>query len=280
MELTIRPLATIAEYREAEALQRAVWGLDDLEVVPDHVLLTAQKNGGLALGAWAPDQGGARLVGLVFGFLGLARDGRLKHCSHLAGVLPDLQGQQVGRQLKLAQRERVLGQGVGLITWTYDPLESRNAALNIGRLGAVCRTYHRDLYGGMRDSLNTGLPSDRFEVEWHLTSPHVERRLAGAPRPALAQLRAEGLAPLNRVAPGPLPRPEEPAGPIAGERLLIAIPPGFQAIKAADMPLARAWRAQTRALFEAAFAAGYTVTDLLHEAGESCYLLERGFSPG
>src|SRR6185436_11873728 len=89
---------------------------------------------------------------------------RLKHCSHQLGVLPAYRDQDIGYRLKLAQRDWVNLQGVRLITWTYDPLESRNARLNIARLGAVCRTYRREPYGVMEDTLNAGVPADRFQV--------------------------------------------------------------------------------------------------------------------
>lgn len=272
MEITIRPLATIEEYREAEEVQKAAWGVDDREVTPDHVLLTAQKNGGLCLGAFEP---GGRLLGFVFGFLGLSPAGELKHCSHLAAVRPEHWSRRIGYRLKLAQRDHVLAQGVRLVAWTYDPLESRNAALNIGRLGATCRTYHHDLYGGMRDGLNAGLPSDRFEVEWQLDSPRVAERLAGAvPSPSLAELLAGGAVLLNPPLPGAPPRPAETERAPAGPRLLVAFPADFQALKAADMGLARAWRAQTGRLLPAAFAAGYAVTDVLREGDVSYYLAE------
>lgn len=272
MELNIRPLATIDEYRAAEEVQRAAWGLEEREITPDHVLLTAQKNGGLTLGAFTP---GGELIGFVFGFLGLGPDGRLKHCSHLAAVVPAYHSRRVGYRLKLAQRDFVLSQGVELICWTYDPLESRNATLNIRHLGAICRTYHRALYGSMRDGLNAGLPSDRFEVDWWIKSDHVAKRIAGAAAPTLDQLQAAGATILNPPLPGPPPLPAEQEQAPAGPQLLIAIPAHFQALKAADMGLALAWRAQTRRLFEAAFSAGYNVTDLIRAGEVSYYLLEQ-----
>ena len=279
MSITIRPIQTHQEYRAVEALQQEVWGLDPVEIVPDHLLLTAQKNGGLVLGAFDTSTAGEvdRLIGFIFGFPGLTPDGRLKHCSHMAGVAPAYQNRRVGYRLKLAQREHVLAQGIELITWTFDPLESRNARLNFHKLGAICRTYLRDLYGSMRDALNVGVPSDRFQVEWWVASSRVVDRLQGtAPDLSLAALQAEDVPLLNPVPPGDLPRPPEQTRPIAGDRLLIQIPAHFQAIKAADMALARAWRLHTRALFEAAFAQGYTVVDLLFEEGQSFYLLRRG----
>lgn len=279
MAITIRPIQSIPEYRAIEQLQREIWGLDDVEIVPDHVLLTAQKNGGLVLGAFEvqPETGEEQLVGFVFGFLGLTPAGQLKHCSHIAGVAPAYQNQNVGYRLKLAQREYVLRQGIELITWTFDPLESRNARLNFHKLGVTCNTYLRDLYGGMRDSLNVGVPSDRFQVDWHINSPRVLNRLRGEfHTPGLQVLLDAGVPIVNRVLPGDLPRPPDTTLPLEGEQLLIQIPSHFQAIKAADMELARAWRAHSRALFEDAFARGYVAVDLLFEAGESFYLLRTG----
>src|SRR3970282_1162763 len=102
----------------------------------------------------------------------------LKHCSHMLAVLPEYRDQKIGYRLKLAQREAVHEQAVRLITWTYDPLESRNANLNINRLGGIVRTYKRNHYGEMQDGLNAGLPSDRLLVEWWITSNRVKQRLS------------------------------------------------------------------------------------------------------
>jgi predicted GNAT superfamily acetyltransferase len=277
MDIRIRAIQSHDEYRAVEQLQREVWGLEEVEVVPDHLLLTAQKNGGLVLGAFDAASGSeeGQLVGFVFGFVGLSPNGEVKHCSHMTGVALAYQNQKLGYRLKLAQREHVLAQGLDVITWTFDPLESRNASLNFRKLGATCQTYLRDLYGSMRDALNAALPSDRFRVDWHIASAHVADRLRGS----LTSLRSEGAALLNRPLPGDPPRPANVSLPIQGARLLIQIPAHFQAIKTADMGLARAWRLHTRALFEAAFAEGYVVTDLLFEGGQSFYLLEKDWIP-
>jgi predicted GNAT superfamily acetyltransferase len=282
MNIEIRPIHTHDEYRGVERLQRQVWGLEEVEVVPDHLLLTAHKNGGLVLGAFDISSGeeGGQLVGFVFGFVGLSPDGGLKHCSHMTGVAPDCQNQNLGYRLKLAQREQVLAQGLDRITWTFDPLESRNASLNFRKLGATCHTYLRNLYGGMRDALNTALPTDRFQVDWHIASTHVADRLRGKRKGLqLSSLKVEGVPLLNPPLPGDPPQPAETTFPIQGARLLIQIPAYFQAIKRIDLSLARAWRLQTRALFEAAFAKGYVATDLLFEEGQSCYLLEKDWTP-
>ena len=291
--IEIRPVQTHDEYRAVERLQREAWGQGDLDVVPDHVLITVQKNGGLVLGAFeavaeeGPGNREDRLIGAVFGFVGVAPGGQIKHCSHILAVAPACWNRNVGYRLKLAQREQVLAQGLDLVTWTFDPLESRNARLNFHKLGATCNTYLRDLYGQMRDDLNVGLPSDRFQVDWHVASDHVAQRLRGdragpsarlRAGPSLSSLRAAGVPILNRPLPGDLPRPAQVIPPIEGDRLLVQIPAHFQAVKSADEGLARAWREHTRALFEAAFGSGYTVVDLLFEEGQSCYLLEKDWT--
>ncbi len=200
--LRIAPLTTVAEYAECERLQQLIWESDAIDVVPRHLLMTFQRHGGIVLGAF--DAAG-QMVGFAFGFLGQtapdnagASSRAWQHCSHELGVVREWRGQSVGYQLKLAQREWVLRQGLDLVTWTYDPLELANASLNIGKLGALCRCYLRDFYGTMSDSLNTGLPSDRFEVAWHLASPRVVRRVQdGWRRPQLARLIQAGAAIVN-----------------------------------------------------------------------------------
>lgn len=281
MAIEIRPVQTHNEYRAVEQLQQDVWGRSSIALVHTSVLLTAQKNGGLVLGAF---ERGARpesnlgnsvgLVGFVFGFVGLTATGTVKHCSHIAGVLPRYQGQGVGYQLKLEQRKRVLAQGIELVTWTFDPLESRNAYFNLRKLGATCCTYWPNLYGIMRDALNADLPSDRFQLDWHLASDHVVRRLHdAAPAPSLASLQADGALLLNPNPPETLP---DLAARVAkgAERLLVQVPLSFQTIKSTDMEEAQRWRLHTRDLFTAAFAGGYMATDFFVEGEQSYYLLE------
>lgn len=283
MLIEVRPVQTHAEYRAVEQLQSEVWNHTELDVVPDHLLITLQKNGGLVLGAFetlpqeTDTEGQRRLVGFAFGFVGLTAGGKVKHCSHMVGVAPACQNQNVGYRLKLAQREHVLAQGIDLITWTFDPLESRNARLNFHKLGATCSTYLRDVYGSMRDGLNLGLPSDRFQVDWSIASARVVERLAGASTGvSLAALQNEGVPVLNPAVPGDPLRSPEMVLPMEDARVLIQIPSHFQVVKSTDMGAARGWRLHTRALFEAAFDAGYVVVDLVFGEGQSFYVLERG----
>ena len=286
---TIAPLETIEQFNACERLQLAIWESQPGEVIPSHMLITFQRHGGLVLGAFDPE---GQMIGLSIGFLGLtAPDQPLKgkatwqHCSHELGVVRAWRDKGVGYQLKLAQREWVLGQGLDLITWTYDPLEMANAALNLGKLGAVCGCYLRNLYGAMADGLNAGLASDRFEVAWQIRSERVRRRVSeGWNRPSLEALLGAGAVVANpahvsaagRVRPAPLRRLE-------AQSVLIEVPASFQALKMADLVLAGEWRAHSREAFEACFAAGYCACDVvLSETGgvrRAYYLLQNPEAP-
>lgn len=285
VEWNIRLLETPEEMSQVEALQRQVWPGSETDVVPAHLLITAAHNGGLVLGAFD----GQELIGFVFGFPGLefTPDGpRPKHCSHMTGVHPAYRDRGVGFALKRAQWQMVRHQGLDHVTWTYDPLLSRNAYLNIARLGAVCSTYRRSEYGDMRDGLNAGLPSDRFQVDWWINTRRVERRLSKRARPPLTldHLRRVGVHPLYRLRPGPqdLPRPPEHCPPLEAQILAAEIPSDFTALKTADFALARDWRFFSREFFEIAFARGYIVTDFIFDRSEgnsrSFYLLTSGES--
>lgn len=256
--LAIRELTTAAEMAPCEPLQVATWAMPDgNDVVPVHQLLTAAKYGGLVLAAFD----GETMVGLSYSFVGL-HAGRPLLCSHMLAVLPAWRGQGVGYALKVEQRRLALERGFDLIHWTYDPLELRNATLNIRKLGGVAATYVRDLYGPMRDGLNAGLPSDRLVVAWHLASPRVAHALEhrGAPQPAAAEC-------LPYSAGDPMPA--------NGAPLVVTLPEHFQQVKQVDPAGALRWRLAVREALEAAFAAGYAVTGV---EGAS-YILTRGEAP-
>ena len=222
-DLVIRPFENFEDFEQAEQLQNVTWSA--VETVPSNMLIAMTHHGAIGLGAFEGESGAGRMVGFAFSFLAptnlLGAQHGLSHHSHMAAVLPELRGQGIGLQLKHAQAQAVLAQGYNLMTWTYDPLEAKNANLNITKLGCICRSYIPNCYGEMRDGLNAGLPSDRFEVEWWLDR----------------KIRIEN-----------------------GELRKIEIPSDFQAIKKVDMTAAKAIRLKTREYFVQAFAAGFVVT--------------------
>ncbi len=294
----LRIIETPAEISAVEHLQRLIWPGNETEIVPVHMLVAAIHNGGLLVGAYREAEKPKifdELIGFVFGFPGMyfTPDGpRPKHCSHLLGVHPDYRDKGLGFALKRAQWQMVRHQGLDRITWTYDPLVSRNAYLNIAKLGAVCNTYQREVYGEMRDHLNLGLPSDRFEVDWWVNTKRVEMRLSHRARRRLdlAHYFAAGAKIINptKTKEGNWSHPME--GSLAIEDyeqdenetlLLVEIPADFMAIRAVKLELALEWRTHTRRLFEGLFERGYLVTDFVHLPGphpRSFYVLSHGDS--
>lgn len=322
---TVKFLESIEDMVAVEGLQRMVWSGSETEIVPAHMLIAAVHNGGLLLGAFLDKADGSaegpanagqgieshaqpgEMVGFVFGFPGLYQtpDGpRLKHCSHMLAVHPAHRNGGIGYGLKRAQWQMVRNQGIDLINWTYDPLLSRNAYLNITRLGAVCNQYRRNEYGEMRDDMNLGLPSDRFPVDWWVNTQRVQRRLSRQPRRQLdlAHFLSSGAQIMNPTSTGPdgWPRPYSGApvglsdsasqvlsGLSGGEMaesgrqalLLVEIPSNFNRLRLADSGLAMEWRLHTRALFEEYFSQGYLVTDFIYLPGNparSFYVLSHG----
>jgi predicted GNAT superfamily acetyltransferase len=281
--ISIRPLAQLEEYKEAETVQCLAWHMDNAnDAVPLNMLVAAQRYGGLVAGAFDDHN---LMLGFVFGFLGTTGDGHVKHCSHMLGIRPDVQHKHIGYRLKLFQRQYVMKQGWDLITWTYDPLECPNASLNIAKLGGMVRTYIPNMYGAWEESLNRGLVTDRFEVEWWLRSPRVcaivESTAARQTFQTAYELGAQDVLSVERDANGLL-HPLEPILDFSGDRVLIEVPADFQALKAASLELAQTWRQVTRTLFTQYFARGYAVVDYLSEMVESRrqnkYLLARNFA--
>jgi predicted GNAT superfamily acetyltransferase len=271
--ITIRPLKDVEACRHLQEIERQVWGGDELEMMPTHVLVTLSKNGGLVLGAYAADgpasTGG--LVGVALGWLGTGIDPatpdappKLKFCSHMAGVLPAWQGKHVGLRLKLAQRDHVLAQGLTeWMTWTYDPLYRANGVFNIHRLGATSTTYMRNIYGVMSDELNRGVPSDRCQVDWRLNSPHVLRKLEAQPTHATWEPEILAILP-SQLNDAGFATPGTPRLPNDGRPLAVPIPNDIAAIRRVDSELSMAWRLYLRAILEEAFDAGYTMVDCVH----------------
>ena len=249
------------------ALQEDTWSGD--VIVPPQLMLAVVHNGGfVALGYAPPDPEPA---GFVFGFLGI-HDYHFRHHSHMLAVREPYRGSGLAQQLKEAQRDHCLDQGIEIIAWTMDPLEARNARFNFGKLGAYTRTYHRDFYGAMPDKLNQGLPSDRIYVEWPIGHDRTYKRLRGEDQPAsLEDAEREGVAYLLRAEGD---RPGELAETMSASHLLVEIPRAFQELKSSNTQLALEWRLVGRNAFERAFGEGYAAVEFLRAAdGRGAYLL-------
>lgn len=271
--MTIRPLTTIDECREVATLERVVWGYTDSEdVVPPPVLIVSIKRGGVLLGAF--DDAGT-MKGFVYSIPAL-KDGRPSQWSHMLGVTPDARDAGLGARLKLAQREHTLAMGLDLIEWTYDPLQAMNAHLNFTKLGVTVEEYEENIYGESSSPLHRGTPTDRFVAEWHIGSPHVQRRIAAIGQPVVRDASV-GAAPV--VNPSRAGREWLAPGvsdlALDARRVLVEIPLGFGQIQTSQPELALEWRLATRAIFQQYLGRGYQVVDffLSKDAGRGHYLL-------
>jgi predicted GNAT superfamily acetyltransferase len=285
MAISVEPVKSVEGCEHFRALQRLVWGGEADDMVPNHVTVTVLKNGGALLGAYdgdGPEECGG-MVGAVFWWIGHGSDregvARFKICSHMAGVLPAWQGKGIGLMLKLAQRDLVLEQGLtDWVTWTYDPLQRVNAVFNLHRLGASCRSYLRNVYGVMRDALNAGSPSDRFQVDWHLRSERVVTavggrgvlpEMVGVPSGPPGQLQ---VLPMMRNVQG-LQQPVDVKLNLDGAPLAVPIPDDINMVRCMDQGLGLAWRFYTRDMFEQAFGAGYVAVDCVGLDGKGWYYI-------
>jgi predicted GNAT superfamily acetyltransferase len=173
-EITVRKLETLEEFNACVAVEREVWGEEELEVEPVALFVVAANTGGQVLGAFEA----TRLAGFTLALAGFRNGAGYLH-SHMTGVREDCRDRGVGRMLKLFQREEALSRGIRLIEWTFDPLETRNAYFNLNRLGAICRRYLPNLYGVTTSPLHRGLATDRLVAEWFLDSPRVLATISG-----------------------------------------------------------------------------------------------------
>jgi predicted GNAT superfamily acetyltransferase len=178
--VVIRSCHGLDELRACVALQKEVWNFTDAELIPLRMFVVADKVGGQVMGAFV----GAEMVGFALSVPG-TRDGHVYLHSHMLAVRKDQRNSGLGRRLKLLQREDALSRGIELIEWTFDPLEIKNAYLNIEKLGAITRRYNINQYGITSSPLQGGLPSDRLIAEWWLKSKRVETLLSSGKNPTV-----------------------------------------------------------------------------------------------
>ncbi len=176
--LTVRKCHGIDEFHACVDLQKEVWNFTDAELVPLRLFVVAEKVGGQVLGAFDGDE----LIGFALSVPG-ARNGHPYLHSHMLAVRDSYRNSGIGRRLKFFQRDDALARGFELIEWTFDPLEIKNAHLNLERLGAITRRYNINQYGLTSSPLQGGLPSDRLVAEWWLRSRRVETLLKTGSHP-------------------------------------------------------------------------------------------------
>jgi predicted GNAT superfamily acetyltransferase len=270
----IRDLETRADLAQALHLEKEVWRLDDADVTPLTLALALKAAGSLWLGAF--DAGD--LVGFALAFPSMER-GTAGFHSHMLAVRESHRGRNLGYDLKLAQRQRALMLGIKEMTWTFDPLRSRNAHLNFHRLGVICDDYRVDFYGPQTSSPLHRNGTDRLWVTWHMADGRVEERLKGKDaRPEVLDALIH-LEPLVRFNGDGRPAEGDLAQALARQRIAIEIPGDIDPIERDDADRAREWRLATRKAFAEAIQAGFVVKEFCRsirgQQGPGAYLLER-----
>jgi len=232
--IVIRDIETLDEMHEVEQLQREIWGVEDLEIYPALALKPQKEIGATLIGAFAE----GRMVGFVFGFPGILNGETIIH-SDMLGISPAFRSNNLGYLLKHAQRDAALALGVKRITWTFDPLQSRNAHFNFSKLGVIADRYYVDYYGVTSSFLHR-YGTDRLWVTWLLDQE--------AKRPQPADI--EALPHLVRAGENvePILNPE----PITASEVVIEIPRELTEHH-------KLWRMATRDAFTRALDQGFRV---------------------
>jgi predicted GNAT superfamily acetyltransferase len=265
----VRLLVKHEDFKKCEVVQKSIWG--GLSVAAE-VMLVTQKTGGAVLGGFVK----GRLVGFIYALLA-RRNGQVIHWSHMMGILPGYRSRGLGLQLKLAHRNLALSQGIKSICWTYDPLQTRNASLNLTKLGARVEEYIVDYYGRFHSSIERGLPSDRLVVNWPIASKSIARLLAGEKSiieiPDLPIINATATNRKVFLANRKISLTHREL------RLLVAIPSNTDLMRTEALPLARRWRLETREIFLNYLSKGYSITGFLTKSKRSaeprCFYLLR-----
>jgi predicted GNAT superfamily acetyltransferase len=282
--IAIRGLHSFEDLKQAEEVEREVWQLSDLDITPMTLAIATKEAGSIWVGAFD----GAKLAGFAFGFLG-TESGQLIVHSHMLAVREPYRNSRLGYKLKLAQRERALalriddGRNNDLrvheMTWTFDPLQSRNAHLNFAKLGVVSERYKIDFYGPETSSVLHRNSTDRLWVTWPLASRRVQDRLQGKdPRAEIVDALST-LTPLIRFNGDGKPVPTDLAAALSRQRIAVEIPSDIVEVERKDPALSREWRLHTRWAFTEALKSEFFVAEFCRtvrgQQGPGVYLLEK-----
>src|SRR4029077_4092233 len=271
----IRDLQSIDDLEQAEAVEKEVWGLADRDVMPLALMIATKEAGSVWVGAFD----GPKLGGFAFGFLAM-ESGHINLHSHMLAVREPYRDLDLGGKLKLAQRDRAMAMRIPEITWTFDPLQSRNAHLNFGKLGVISDIYKVDFYGPETSSILHQNGTDRLWVRWPLASRRVRDRLQGKDyRPEVLDAFSR-LQPLVQFNGDGRPLRNDLSAALARQRIAIQIPSDIGAVERKDHGLAREWREATRWAFAEALRSGFFVAEFCRtvrgKQGPGNYLLEKG----
>lgn len=261
--MNLKLVETIDDFKACEHIQKVVWGFSDLELVSASNMIAVSHAGGMT--AAAVDKG--EVVGFVTAFASylphLANPNGVH--SHMLAVLPRYRGKGVGKALKWFQRDWCLAQGLSWMTWTFDPLQAKNARLNLEHLGATVSTYRINEYGELGGDLNAGLPTDRLVAFWDLNSKRTQE---------LARGETLGVLDLEQISAALLTddsRPNHANLGLEDKKISVALPANLNALLKDEPELALEWRLAVREVLTIYLGLGYIITRF--EGGS--YILEK-----
>jgi len=214
----VNDMKTLSMQNNARDIFDKTWAMTSGTEITPNLLQAMVHSGSYLSGAFID----GKCVGAAFAFP--ATNGGLHLHSHMTAVLDEYRDQGVGYALKLDQWHWAKKNNFSEISWTFDPLVSRNAKLNLIKLGVNISSYHPNFYGDMPDALNAGDESDRLMVSWKVVGENpVQRELVLTPKP---------------------------------NDILIQIPADIVAIRSSDREENLHWRRKVREQFQQAFKQG------------------------
>lgn len=268
MSIEFRILTEMAELEQVCDLEYEIWGRDKAAATPAVVMKVTNAHGGVTVGAYDGD----RMVGMAWAFAVPRPEGENALWSHVAGVLREYRSQGVGFGLKKAQREWGLANGYKTMHWTFDPMQSKNANFNFRILGAVVRKYKPNFYGQMQDSINPGLPSDRFEATWVFGSERVTAAMESKSLPPIVdQFSNETFLVGRRDGAFVTCQPSAFDLPFYA----VEIPLDYAGLMEISPDTGKHWQAHMREAMLKALAAGYSVVDHVREGSRCWHVLVR-----
>ncbi|MFS0673989.1 GNAT family N-acetyltransferase [Ornithinibacillus sp. 179-J 7C1 HS] len=252
MKIEIKEITTIEELEQMQRIEEVVW---QETPIPLHQTLTALRNGGVIIGAFLKGE----MIGFQYSFPGF--DGNeIYLVSHSLAILPAYRKSGIGEKIKRKQRDVAAHKGYDKMIWTFDPLHSVNAFLNLHKLGAIATTYKENYYGMMDDGLNKGLASDRFVVEWKCKQEQEALAVSFDPSKVLVEMDQNK----EPIRTNVIFQNES-------DKWFIAIPKNIQEIKEENLELAIKWRTMTRELFQLLFSNGYKGRYVIRDENVSYY---------
>lgn len=278
--MIIRDLQTIDDLTKVAAVEREVWGLSDVDLFPLTATIASKAAGHMWVGAFEDDE----LAGFAYAFPSIEQ-GNLKLHSHMLAVRQPYRDQDLGYKLKLAQRERALKDfrvadfRIKDMTWTFDPLQSKNAHFNFCKLGVVSDSYRINFYGPETSSVLHRNGTDRLWVRWPIASERVEERVIQANARSKNQASLTNIEPLILFDKDGRAKRGDLASALSKQQITIQIPNNISALEIENTDAAHDWRAATRWAFSESLAAGFFVAEFFRptSAGKAgAYLLLRG----